>query len=195
MLGYVRSDLGVAYVFTALFGVAIMLTADHAFFRAGITITDDQAVRRMAETLGQMLGPLGFYAYSAGFWAAVFASLLGVWQSVPYLYADLVGIYRGIPVSARSELTKVTSRPYRLALLFITLAPMPFAFVGRPLFIIVTYTIVGSLFIPFLAATLLYLNNRVKWTSDVPRNSTMTNVVLVAVLGLFVAVECSRSRP
>ena len=53
----------------------------------------------------------------------------------------------------------MTSTPYRLALLFITLVPMPFAFIGRPLIIILTYTIVGSLFVPFLAATLLYLNN------------------------------------
>ena len=41
---------------------------------------------------------------------------------------------------------------------------MPFAFMRRPLIIIVTYTIVGSLFMPFLAATLLYLNNRVRWS-------------------------------
>ena len=58
----------------------------------------------------------------------------------------------------------MTSTPYRLALVFITLVPLPFAFTGRPIAIIVTYTIVGSLFVPFLAATLLYLNNRVKWS-------------------------------
>ena len=34
----------------------------------------------------------GVYAYSVGFWAAVSAALFGVWQSVPYLYADLYGI-------------------------------------------------------------------------------------------------------
>ena len=53
----------------------------------------------------------------------------------------------------------MTSTPYRLALLFITLVPIPFAFIDQPLIIIRTFTIVGSLFIPFLAATLLYLNN------------------------------------
>ena len=110
-----------------------------------------------------MLGPFGVYAYSVGFWAAVFASLLGVWQSVPYLYADFYGILKKLPPDgarggheghehavpagaglhhARADAVCVHRR-------------------GRCI-IIVTYTIVGSLFVPFLAATLLYLNNRVR---------------------------------
>jgi Mn2+/Fe2+ NRAMP family transporter len=187
-LGYVRGDVAIAYLFTAIFGMSIMLIANQAFFVAGVTITDAQAVPKMAEVLGTLLGPIGVYAYSLGFWAAVFASLLGVWQSVPYLYADFYGVLKNLPVEARREATKVTSTPYRLALLFITLIPLPFAFTGRPLVIIVTYTIVGSLFVPFLAATLLYLNNRVKWAAAVPRNHWSTNVVLVAILALFAIV-------
>jgi Mn2+/Fe2+ NRAMP family transporter len=187
-LSYVRGDVGVAYVFTALFGMSIMLIANTAFFVPGTPITDAQAVPRMASTLGTILGPFGVYAYSAGFWAAVFASLLGVWQSVPYLYADAYGVLKGLPVAERAEITKVTSTPYRLGLLFITLVPLPFAFTGRPIAIVVAYTIIGSLFVPFLAATLLYLNNRVRWASDVPHNHWSTNVLLVAILLLFAAV-------
>jgi Mn2+/Fe2+ NRAMP family transporter len=187
-LGYVRGDVAVAYVFTAIFGLSIMLIANQAFFTAGVTITNAQAVPKMAEMLGTMLGSFGVYAYSIGFWAAVFASLLGVWQSVPYLYADLYGIGKKASISERLELTKVTSTPYRLALVFITLAPLPFAFLGEPLLVIIAYTIIGSLFIPFLAATLLYLNNRVRWASPVPRNHWSTNVLLVAILLLFAAV-------
>jgi hypothetical protein len=138
--------------------------------------------------MGTLLGQFGVYAYSIGFWAAVFASLLGVWQSVPYLYADYYGILTHVSRGARQELTKVTSVPYRLALVFITLAPLPFAFMRRPLVIIVTYTIVGSLFVPFLAATLLYLNNRVRWTAPVPHNHWTTNALLVTILALFIVV-------
>jgi Mn2+/Fe2+ NRAMP family transporter len=187
-LGYVRGDVAVAYVFTALFGISIMLIADQAFFRPGLAITDAQAVPKMAEMLGTMLGPFGVYAYSIGFWAAVFASLLGVWQSIPYLYADFYGILRKVPHTQRQELTKVTATPYRLALLFITLVPLPFAFTRRPLIIIVVYTIVGSLFVPFLAATLLYLNNRVRWTTPVPHNHWTTNALLIVILLLFLIV-------
>jgi len=187
-LQYVRGDVGVAYLFTAIFGICIMLIANQTFHVAGVKITDAQAVSKMAEMLGKILGPFGVYAYSVGFYAAVFASLLGVWQSVPYLYADFYGVLKKLPPEGREAVVRVSSTPYRLALLFITLAPLPFAFMRSPIFIIVTYTIVGSMFVPFLAATLLYLNNRVKWTAPVPRNHWTTNVLLLVILALFVVV-------
>jgi Mn2+/Fe2+ NRAMP family transporter len=193
-LGYVRGDIAVAYLFTAIFGMSIMLIANEAFFVPRATITDAQAVPKMAEVLGTLLGQFGVYAYSIGFWAAVFASLLGVWQSVPYLYADFYGVLTRKPIDERRALTNVKSTPYRLALVFLTLVPIPFAFTGRPVAIIVIYTIVGSLFVPFLAATLLYLNNRVAWTAAVPKNHWTTNLVLVAILALFAIVGAQEIR-
>jgi Mn2+/Fe2+ NRAMP family transporter len=190
-LHYVRGDIAIAYLFTALFGISVMLIANQAFFLEKVAISDAQAVPKMAEMLGTIVGPFGAYAYSVGFWAAVFASLLGVWQSVPYLYADFYSIVKREPDEVRSAGLDVTSGRYRLALLFITLAPLPFAFARRPIFIIVTYTIVGSLFVPFLAATLLYLNNRngrVPWDAAVPHNRWTTNVLLILILALFVGV-------
>jgi Mn2+/Fe2+ NRAMP family transporter len=124
----------------------------------------------------------------------VFASLLGVWQSVPYLYADFYSIMKRMTPDERARVTKVTSTPYRLALVFVTLAPIPFAFTGQPIQVIVAYTIVGSLFVPFLAATLLYLNNRVKWTSAVPHNNFATNALLVVILALFAIVGGDEAR-
>ena len=187
-LSYVRGDIAIAYLFTALFGGSIMLIANDAFFTAGVTLRDAEAVPRMAAALGNVLGPFGRIAFSVGFWAAVFASLLGVWQSVPYLYADFYGIVKKMSPEARREVVKVTSTPYRLALAFISLVPIPFAFTGRPIQIVITYTIVSSLFVPFVAATLLYLNNRVKWTEPVPHNSWITNLLLIAILALFAIV-------
>jgi Mn2+/Fe2+ NRAMP family transporter len=187
-LKFVRGDLSVAYIFTAMFGMSVMLIAHRAFFVSGTQISDAQAVSRMAQMLGSILGPFGFWAYAVGFWACVFASLLGVWQSVPYLYADFYGAVKKASDEERRRLTQVSSLPYRLALLFVTLAPLPFAFMGRPLFIIVTYTVIGSLFIPFLAATLLYMNSRVRWGAAVPHNHWTTNALLVVILALFVVV-------
>ena len=187
-LSYVRGDIAIAYLFTAIFGGSIMLIANDAFFTAGVTLTNAQAVPRMAEALGAVMGTFGRIAFSVGFWAAVFASLLGVWQSVPYLYADFYGIFKKMPPEARQEVVKVTSTPYRLALAFITLVPLPFAFTGQPIQVVITYTIVSSLFVPFVAATLLYLNNRVQWSDNVPRNGTFTNLLLIAILVLFAMV-------
>ncbi len=185
---FVRKDLGLAYAFTALFGISIMRIASRAFHAAGIPLTDSEAVPRMAQMLGSTVGSLGFYVYSIGFWAAVFASLLGVWQSVPYLYADFYALWKKVTPSEREELTRVTSTPYRIALAFISIAPLPFAFLGRPIVIIVGFTIVGSLFLPFLAATLLWLDRRVPWTVEVPRNSRLTTALLTLILVLFLAI-------
>ena len=193
-LGYVRGDIAIAYLFTAIFGMAIMMTANQAFYLPGVPITGGQVVLKMADLLGATLGRFGWFAYSVGFWAAVFASLLGVWQSVPYLYADFYGVLKKLPPEERQRLTKVTSTPYRLALLFVTLAPIPFAFTGAPVQVIVAYTVVGSLFVPFLAATLLYLNNRVKWTSPVPHNNLATNALLVVILLMFAIVGGDEAR-
>src|SRR6188474_517664 len=187
-VSYVRGDIAIAYLFTALFGMAIMMTANQAFYIPGTAITNAQAVPKMAEMLGSILGAFGRIAYSVGFWAAVFASLLGVWQSVPYLYADFYSIHKKMSPEERQRVTRVTSTPYRLALLFVTLAPMPFAFTGQPIQVIVIYTIVGSLFVPFLAATLLYLNNKVRWSAPVPKNSWTTNALLLIILAMFLIV-------
>ena len=193
-LRFVRADVAIAYAFTAIFGMAIMIVANQAFHVPRVQITNAQAVTKMAETLGAIVGPLGFYAYSIGFWAAVFASLLGIWQSLPYLFADYYGLMRKLSRPERERLTSVTSTPYRIALLFVTIVPIPFAFVDQPLIIIRTFTIVGSFFIPFLAATLIYLNNfKIPPASGVPKNSLLTNIVLVFALALFAIVGVSEA--
>jgi Mn2+/Fe2+ NRAMP family transporter len=185
----VRRDLALAYLFTAVFGISIMLIASHAFPAAGAKITGDDAVSRMAEYVGQLIGPAGDWIYSVGFWAAVVASLFGVWQSVPNIAADCYSLLRRMPAEQREATVDMTSPAYRAALVFMAIASVPFAFTERPLFVIVAFTVVGSLFIPFLAATLLYLNNRVRFSAPLRSNRPATNAVLVLVLLSFLAVS------
>ena len=168
--------------------MAVMVMANRTFHLAGIPITDSQAASKMAETLGSAAVPLGFYVYSVGFWVAVSTSLLGVWQSVPYMFADYYGLLRGYPRPVRRQMTQVSSTPYRLALLFIAIVPIPLVLIGRPLALIFVYTVVGSLFIPFLAATLLYLNNRVSWSTPIRKNGPITNLLLFLILALFLLI-------
>ncbi len=184
-LGRVRLDLAVAYLFTAIFGSAIMLIATRVFHTAGITISDSDAVSRMADELAKVAGAAGFYIYSIGFWAAVLASLMGVWQTVPKIFADCWPLLRA-PKPPTDEAEK--GRMSRVALVFMAAVAMPFAFLHRPLLLVVAFTIIGSFFIPFLAATLLHLNNRVCWSSSLGRNRLPTNLVLGLVLLLFLAL-------
>lgn len=187
-LHHIQVDLGMAYLFTAIFGLCVMLIANRVFYAADIPITNSDAVSRMADQVAQVTGPVGFYIYSIGFWAAVLASLIGVWQTVPRIFADCSSLlFQRSPVE-RQNAMRTSSRPYRIALSFMALAAMPFAFVRRPLLLVVTFTVIGSLFIPFLSATLLYLNNRVPWPQAIPHNKTATNAVLMLVLLLFLVV-------
>jgi hypothetical protein len=54
--------------------------------------------------------------------------------------------------------------------------------------VILTYTIVGSLFLPFLAGALLYLGRKLPWSDAVPKNGRATTALLVVVLLVFVLV-------
>ena len=67
---------------------------------------------------------------------------------------SLPSLYSWPSSCRRDQLTVVTNPPYRLGLLFITSVAIPFAFVDQPQIIIRTFTIVGSLFAPFIAGTL-----------------------------------------
>lgn len=184
----VRIDLAIAYLFTAVFGLSVMLIAARVFYFADVPITDSEAVSRMAGQLANVTGPAGFYVYSIGFWAAVLASLIGVWQVVPHIFSDCWALLPG--ASRRDVAVSTAARPlsYTVALVFMAVAAVPFAFMQRPLLLVVAFTILGSLFIPFLAATLLYLNNLVPWPGAIEHNSTATNALLCAILLLFVAI-------
>ena len=115
-LRYVRGDVAVAYVFTAIFGLSIMLIANRAFFVPGVAITDAQAVPKMAEMLGSILGPLGVYAYSVGFWAAVSRRVVRRVAERALPLCGPVRIWKGLSPEARVAVTQVTSTPYRVAL-------------------------------------------------------------------------------
>ncbi len=184
----VRLDLGLAYIFTAIFGISVMLISERVFYSAGIAISDREAVSRMALQLGALLGPAGFYIYSIGFWAAVLASLFGVWQTIPFVFVDCHSLLRRLPDAQRKAAMRVSSMPYRAALLFMAVAAVPFAFLGSPLLVIVGFTVLGSVFIPFLAATLLYLNTAVPWPGPIRSNRMLTNAMLVVIMLLFLIV-------
>lgn len=179
----IRIDLALAYLFTAIFGLSVMLIAGRVFYIPGIALTNDAAVSRMASQLEELIGPAGFYIYSLGFWAAVLASLLGVWQTVPHIFADCWSFWRPQPSDTSDK-----RRSYLIALAFMAIAAMPFAFLQRPLFVVIAFTILGSFFIPFLGGTLLYLNNKLPWPGTIRHNSTATNALLSMIVLLFLII-------
>ncbi len=179
-LGAVRLDLGVAYILTGLFGAALVLLAGSVLHPAGIRVEGREGVVEMAQMLGGPLGPAGTWIFKLGFWAAVFTSAVGVFQGVPYLFADLVRTLRRDDTPPRTR-----SLTYRAYLAFLTLGPIPLFYIGKPVAVIITYTVFAALFMPFLAATLLVMNRRKDWMGKRLVNGPWANAALIAALGLF----------
>ena len=85
-----RVDLGAGYAMTAIFGIAMVIVGNTVEIEgAGTTL-----LVTLAERLEGPLGVWGKWMFLIGAFGAVFSSLLGVWQSVPYLFADCWSLVR-----------------------------------------------------------------------------------------------------
>jgi Mn2+/Fe2+ NRAMP family transporter len=176
-----RLDLVTAYLVTAVFGIAMVIigsTVEIEGRGASLLVT-------LSDRLVGSLGTVGRWVFLAGALGAVFSSLLGVWQAVPYLFADLWGLLRQ-PDSKEEVESRVNTRSmaYRVYLAALALLPMVGLFYGfRDVQKI--YAVVGAWFFPFLALALLLLNGRSAWVGRTHRNRPVTVAVLVGVLGFF----------
>lgn len=176
-VGVMRMDLGVAYGLTALFGMAMVAIGSVALTREG---SGAALVVNLTAQLRDALGPLGAWVFLAGAWGAFFSSLLGVWQSVPYLFADFYYRARGVE-KAPEPLTG--SRPYKAYLVALALVPM--IVLGADFKALAKYySLLGAAFMPCLAMMLLYLNNH-RRLPEALRNRWPSNGALVAIIVFF----------
>jgi Mn2+/Fe2+ NRAMP family transporter len=175
-----RTDLAVAYILTGLFGLAVMIIA------AGVqpeVVEGSRMILAVAEHLETHLGPYGKWLFLIGFWGAVFSSMIGVWDGVPYLFTDyMVASQRVNAAIATTHYPK--TRYYRFYLLYLAIPPMILLGYGKPVWIVVIYSVAGAFFMPFLALLLLYMNNRSQWLQQFS-NSLMMNAILIVSLLLF----------
>ncbi|HEX9705354.1 MAG TPA: Nramp family divalent metal transporter [Gemmatimonadales bacterium] len=171
-----RIDLAGAYGLTALFGMGMIVIGSGAALQGPTTASE------LANRLAGPLGAPGRWIFLLGFWGAVYSSLLGVWQSVPYMFADFVAVARRAPAPAGVSLS--TTAPYRAFLTFLTLIPLVLlrATLERAQLL---YAVFGALFMPLLAMALLVMNTRTAWIGRELRNGWVTNLALVATLALF----------
>lgn len=174
-----RVDLGVGYAMTALFGVSMIVIGS----RISISGRGAGVALDIAAQIGSVLGPIGHGAFLLGFWGAVFSSVLGVWQSAPYLFADFLNLQRS-PEAGRTSVVDVDERPeYRWYLLALGLISL--VWLWAPVRTIqLIYATIGAAFLPLLAVTLLVMNNRGIWVGEL-RNGWVVNTLLVATLLVF----------
>ena len=182
-LGAMRSDVRLAYVFTGFFGVALVVIAAGVEARGG----GARLALDVADRLGTVAGPWARLFFLLGFWCTVFTAMLGVWQGVPQVYADIADAWRGPRVEDDTEKRR-WERAVRLgALGFLAGPPLVLLWRKEPVAVVVMFSITGAFVMPFLAATLLYLNNRREWMGTLA-NGRLGNLALVFSLLAFGAV-------
>ena len=175
-----RLDLAGAYLLTALFGMAMIVIGSGTQLQQGPAVALE-----LADRMTEVLGSWGRGIFLLGFWGAVFSSLLGVWQSVPYLFADFVALRPGR--TPRNAPDPAVTRPYRGFLLF--LSTVPVILLWTPLERAqLLYAVFGALFMPFLAVTLLVMNGRTAWVGRDLRNGWVATAALVVTLIVFAYV-------
>jgi len=184
-----RIDLSVAYALTAVFGIAMLIIGSRIH-------VEGQGVRlagQLAEQLALVLGPWGKWMFLVGFWGAVFTSLLGVWQSAPYLFADYLALRRTHSPQEYSALDLKQTRAYRGFLIAIAIVPMITLWLTVER-IQLAYAVMGAMFMPLLAITLLILNTKERWVGSSFRSKWWINTMLVIIVLLFAYIGVQQLR-
>jgi len=145
-------DLVVGYLITAIFSLAMVIIGHQVMVEGkGATL-----IVKIAEKLETTLSPSFKWIFLIGAWATVFSSLLGVWQGVPYLFEES---WYQLKKQSAPESNMTQGLIYRYYLAGIAILPIMGLWIGFA-YMQKFYAVTGALFIPILAATLLYLPHK-----------------------------------
>ncbi|WP_019812719.1 Nramp family divalent metal transporter [Saccharomonospora saliphila] len=187
-LSMMRFDNTVGYVTTGIFVIAMLVVGAELLAQQEI-VSGDEGLLMLGDRLADDYGQWARVPFLVGFFAVSFTSLVGVWNGVSLLFADWWRTWR-LPADATDtgedydRQAGVRSMPYRAYVLWLTFPPMALLFLDRPFQLTVTYGVLGALFMPFLAGTLLVLLN----SGRVPRefrSRAVSNTLLIVCLALF----------
>jgi hypothetical protein len=173
-------DLAVGYGMTAIFGMAmVMLASGMQLDRA----SSSQLLLHIAAILRDGSGQFAAQLFLVGAWAGIFSSLLGVWQAVPYLFADFSGQLSGGAAKTVVDRQCWTYRGYLLALALIPIAGLwqNFQSVSK------IYSVFGAFAMPLLAGCLLFLNNG-RSALGLLRNGWLINGMLGGTVAFYLWV-------
>ena len=179
-----RIDNSMAYVMTGIFVIAMLIVGAEVVRAAGVSISaDDKGLLDLADVLKARYGEVVGIGFLVGFWAASFSSIIGVWNGVSLMFADFWGHMRKKPGGHPDTLTG--GKYFKFYVLWLTFPPMLLFILGKPIGLILAYGVLGSLFMPFLAITLLGLLNGKKIPKEWA-NKLHTNIALAITALLFI---------
>ena len=179
-----RIDNSMAYVMTGIFVIAMLIVGAEVVRTAGITLSaGDKGLLDLYDVLKLEYGDFVGTGFLVGFWAASFSSIIGVWNGVSLMFADFWGNMRG-KESGHPD-TRVGGKYFKFYVLWLTFPPMILFALGQPIGLILAYGVLGSLFMPFLAVTLLGLLNGKRIPKEWA-NRLHTNIALGITALLFI---------
>ncbi len=185
-----RWDLGAGYLVITIFGLAMIIIGS----TVEVTGTGARLIIEIADSLETSLGKIGRWAFLIGALGATFSSVLGVWQSAPYLFADLWRLFVQKDTDKASltdgVLIDTNSKPYVIYQYSIAIIPI-FGLLFEFREVQKAYGLVGAAFLPLLTLVLLILNGRKKWMGK-HTNHPVTVVVLLSILAFFGYMAWSR---
>ena len=154
-----RIDNTVAYVVTGLFVLATLVVGAELLYSTSVAIeSGDAGLLDLGVVLQDRYGQWAGKLFLLGFWAAAMSSLVGVWNGVSLMFADFMTNVRGGDQRGRRR-PRAGGKWYRAYILWLTFPPMAMLFLGKPVWLILAYGVLGAFFMPFLAVTLLWLLN------------------------------------
>lgn len=181
-----RIDNSMAYVVTGIFVIAMLVVGAEIVRSAGVALSaGDEGLLDLYDVLKAQYGNVVGTMFLVGFWAASFSSIIGVWNGVSLMFADFWGNMRG-KESGHPD-TRIGGKYFKFYVLWLTFPPMLLFIIGEPIGLILAYGVLGSLFMPFLALTLLGLLNG----SRIPKrwaNNVLSNVILGITAALFLVL-------
>ncbi|MER6156227.1 Nramp family divalent metal transporter [Streptomyces sp. NPDC001868] len=191
-----RLDNRVAYITTGIFVISMLFVGAELLHSANIAIASgDKGLVQLSDILADEYGTATAKFFLIGFFATSYTSLIGVWHGVSLMFADFVERFRrkgetagavGAGGEAVASGRHEKSWPFRAYLLWLTFPPIVLLFQGQPFRLIILYGVLGAAFLPFLAATLIWLLNSSR-TPREWRNGILSNAML-AIAGLLFLV-------
>jgi len=184
-----RTDLTMSFVLVFIFCFSMIFLSTQINWEGQILDEGPRLCLLLADRIGREIGPIGRAVFLLGFWGAAFSSVMGVYHGVPFLFDDMLHLWKRQPAGGQR------GPAYRAWAVYLAAAAISALLVRRPVWLVFAYTVVGSLFFPFVISTLLWLNNSSRVVREA-RNGAVVNTILGSALALYVflAVESILER-
>ena len=179
-----RTDLTMSFTLVFIFCFSMIFLSTQINWEGQILDEGPRLCLLLADRIGREIGPIGRAVFLLGFWGAAFSSVMGVYHGVPFLFDDMLRLWRRQPAGGQR------GAAYRAWAVYLALAAISALLVRRPVWLVFAYTVVGSMFFPFVVSTLLWLNNSSRVIRSA-RNGVLVNTILgsALLLYLFLAVR------